>query len=260
MADTKISNLTALAATPDNGDWFAVVDVSAGETKKLDAKYIVGDSGGSGAIVTGAYTLTLPATGTAALLATANVFTVKQTIVTGTSGITLDIPNQALGSIIFANNAGSNAVPTIAGKSNDSVGLVIMAATNDGNTGGDFRFDVRENDGSDFATLTSPAFRFDRYGTRLLTILRNGYVLSGTSTDSGGQLQVKQASTTAAIPVLRLEQSDDDIAFIDYVGTTAASAANSLSSWTTGNTVQGHIRIRINGTTRWVRFYDAPTS
>jgi len=65
MADTKISNLTALAATPDSGDWFAVVDTSASATKKLDAKYLVGDSGGTGAKVTGAYTLTLTGNSTA---------------------------------------------------------------------------------------------------------------------------------------------------------------------------------------------------
>ena len=87
MADTKISNLAALAAAPDTNDVFALVDTTAGSTKKLEAKYLVRDSGGSGAIVTGAsgaYTLTIPATGTAALLATANVFA---EIVTASKGI-----------------------------------------------------------------------------------------------------------------------------------------------------------------------------
>ena len=80
MADTKISNLAALAAAPATNDVFALVDTSASSTKKLEAKYLVRDSGGSGAVVTGAYTLTIPATGTAALLGTENVFTVAQTI------------------------------------------------------------------------------------------------------------------------------------------------------------------------------------
>jgi len=35
MADKKISELTALGATPDDADVFAVVDTSAGETKKV---------------------------------------------------------------------------------------------------------------------------------------------------------------------------------------------------------------------------------
>lgn len=40
MADTKISNLTALAAAPDSGDFFAIVDTSASATKKLAAAYL----------------------------------------------------------------------------------------------------------------------------------------------------------------------------------------------------------------------------
>lgn len=83
MADTKISNLTALAAAPDSGDFLAVVDTSASETKKLDAKYLVRDSGGSGAIVTGAYTLTLPATGTASVLGTAQTYSALKTFSAG---------------------------------------------------------------------------------------------------------------------------------------------------------------------------------
>ena len=57
-----------------------------------------------------------------------------------------------------------------------------------------------------------------------------------------------------------IDQDDADQAFIDFQGTSAANAANNLTSWTTGNTVQGHLRIEINGTVRWLRFYDAPTS
>jgi len=84
MADTKISNLTGLAEAPATNDLFALVDTSASSTKKLEARYLVRDSGGSGAIVTGAFTLTIPATGTAALLATANTFA---EIVTASKGI-----------------------------------------------------------------------------------------------------------------------------------------------------------------------------
>lgn len=74
------------------------------------------------------------------------------------------------------------------------------------------------------------------------------------------QFHIDQSSSTAAIPVVKLDQGDVSEPFIDYIGTSAASAANSLSSWTTGNSVQGHIQIDVNGTKRWLRFYDDPTS
>jgi hypothetical protein len=52
---------------------------------------------GGGTIATGGYTLTVPATGTAALLATANVFTVNQAITLGTANVSgLTISGQSL--------------------------------------------------------------------------------------------------------------------------------------------------------------------
>jgi len=77
MADTKISNLTGLAAAPNEDDVFALVDTSASSTKKLEAKYLVRDSGGSGAIVTGAFTLTLQQSMQAAGRNVANTFTAE---------------------------------------------------------------------------------------------------------------------------------------------------------------------------------------
>jgi hypothetical protein len=63
-----------------------------------------------------------------------------------------------------------------------------------------------------------------------------------------------------AIDSLRLEQLDVSENFIAFESTSAASTVNPLTSYTTGNTVQGHLRVDINGTARWIRFYDAPTS
>ena len=92
MADTKISNLTGLAAAPDTNDVFALVDTSASSTKKLEAKYLVRDSGGSGAIVTGAFTLTLQQSMQAAGRNVANTFTATQTIDNSAgSGLASDI-------------------------------------------------------------------------------------------------------------------------------------------------------------------------
>jgi hypothetical protein len=74
MAATAITGFTALTA-PAVTDTLIVVDDSASDNKKIALAYLARDTAGTGAIVTGAYTLTIPATGTAALLGTANVFT-----------------------------------------------------------------------------------------------------------------------------------------------------------------------------------------
>jgi hypothetical protein len=72
-----------------------------------------------------------------------------------------------------------------------------------------------------------------------------------------GKLHVRQPSATGAQPVIELEQLDQDYAFTNYVGTSASGATASISSSTAtaGNKV-GAIRIRVNGTERWIRIYD----
>ena len=92
MASKTFDQLTDLAAAPSSGDWFALVDTSASSTKKLDAKYLVRDSGGSGAIVTGTFTLTLQQSMQAAGRNVANTFTATQTIDNSAgSGLASDI-------------------------------------------------------------------------------------------------------------------------------------------------------------------------
>jgi hypothetical protein len=61
-------------------------------------------------------------------------------------------------------------------------------------------------------------------------------------------------------PVLELEQDDIDQPFVDYDGTVGANSTNSISSFTTGNSVNGHIQIFVNGVKKWLRYYDNPTS
>jgi len=75
-----------------------------------------------------------------------------------------------------------------------------------------------------------------------------------------GYLEVNQASTSAAVPVAKLTQADVDDSFIDYVGTSAADATKSISTWTAGNSIQGFVKIEINGASYWMPYYDAPTS
>ena len=79
MAASAISGLTALTA-PAVEDALIVVDDSASDNKSLALSYLVRDTGGTGAIVTGAHTLTVPADMTAAGVGYANVFTATQTV------------------------------------------------------------------------------------------------------------------------------------------------------------------------------------
>ena len=71
------------------------------------------------------------------------------------------------------------------------------------------------------------------------------------------KLHINQSSATGAQPVLELEQLDQDYAFTNFVGTSASDASKSLSSSTASAANKaGAIRIRVNGTERWIRFYD----
>lgn len=92
-----------------------------------------------------------------------------------------------------------------------------------------------------------------------IRVKNNGNFLVGTSTDNGGKAQIDQSSTTAAIPALRLTQADISEGYIDYIGTSAASAAGPISSWTVA-TIAGFTRCEINGAAYWQPYYNAPTA
>lgn len=69
-------------------------------------------------------------------------------------------------------------------------------------------------------------------------------------------LDVKQEGTTANLPVVELEQLDTDESFINFVGTSGAASANSLSSSTaSAGAKTGAIRVKINGVDAWIRVY-----
>ena len=72
------------------------------------------------------------------------------------------------------------------------------------------------------------------------------------------KLEVDQNSSSGAIPVLDLDQGDDDQPFVNFVGTSGTASANSISSSTaTAGSKTGAVMIKINGTARWIRFYDS---
>jgi hypothetical protein len=84
-------------------------------------------------------------------------------------------------------------------------------------------------------------------------------VAIGVQGSGDGKFEVQTSSTWGG-QSFTIDQDDSDQPFIDYQGTSAANANNSISTWTTGNAVQGFIRIEINGSTFWMPYYNAPTS
>ena len=111
--------------------------------------------------------------------------------VSATSAIA-DISAQATNTIAFNYNDAS----AIVGKStaDNTNGLYIVAAASDTNSKADFLLNVREDNNSDFSTLTTRAFDFTRWTTSLMTILRNGNVGIGTT---GPDAKLTVDSTTA---------------------------------------------------------------
>lgn len=92
-----------------------------------------------------------------------------------------------------------------------------------------------------------------------LTLTAGDVILTaGDLIVTAGTVQVDQASTSGAVPVLVLDQGDIDDTFVNYIGTSAADSTRSISSSTAEAAAKfGAFRVEINGTTKWVRVYDS---
>jgi len=70
-------------------------------------------------------------------------------------------------------------------------------------------------------------------------------------------LDLDQTSATGAIPVLRLDQGDADVALVSFVGSTGATGASTI--WTESNdaayALEGSIKVLINGAVRYIKFH-----
>jgi hypothetical protein len=77
----------------------------------------------------------------------------------------------------------------------------------------------------------------------------------GTSGPTSAFVTIDQASSSAAIAVLTLDQGDGDQEFIRFDGTTASDQSASLSTDTSVGDLTGHIRVNINGTDFWIPYY-----
>lgn len=169
----------------------------------------------------------------------------KVDIFTGDSGFSTGIASLPSGTISFANNNSTNQSPTISGKSTTAVGLTLISATNDSNSFPDMVFNVRKSDNTDFATITSIAYQFGRFGNILMSILRNGNVGINVipTTTATNKLQVNGNITantaTASNHVVVKSQLDlkSDIDSPTFTGNpTAPTAPKGTNNLTIANT------------------------
>jgi hypothetical protein len=79
--------------------------------------------------------------------------------------------------------------------------------------------------------------------------------LSVNNTGGTAQADIRQTSLTAAIPTLRLDQSDLSEEFIQFQ--TTIGATNPIIASSTATTFSHKIRISVNGTFKWLYAYNA---
>jgi hypothetical protein len=166
--------------------------------------------------------------------------TANLTIRTGLSGGTNDVANQPAGSINFGNLSSSAAVPTISGKSTTSTGLFITSLTSDGNTLPDMQFTVREDDNTDFSTLSGKiAFRWNRFTTRLGQVSREGAWTIGPSGGEvphklNGRLQLQKDTQTISSGLIAATNS---YTIVDTQGSASTDNLAGITGGTDGDVV-----------------------
>jgi hypothetical protein len=102
--------------------------------------------------------------------------------------------------------------------------------------------------------------------TDVVKIYHNMVGVSNNQSSSitpAAMLHVEQSDAAAGNAVLQLDQDDVDQPFTKYVGTSAASTANSVSSLhgtfpNHTNANDGWIRINVNGTDKWIPYFHTP--
>ena len=77
----------------------------------------------------------------------------------------------------------------------------------------------------------------------------------GTSSPTSAFVTIDQASSSAAIACLTLDQGDGDQEFIRFDGTSNSDQSSSITTDTSVGSLTGHIRVNINGTDFWIPYY-----
>ncbi len=71
----------------------------------------------------------------------------------------------------------------------------------------------------------------------------------------GGKLEIDQSSSTGAIPVLELDQGDNDQPFIKFDGDSQSDTSGNITTDTSIGDLTGYIRVNVEGTDRWIPYY-----
>ena len=191
MANVNIPDLTQLT-NPATADEVEVYDASASQNKRLALSHLVRGDGsgaqitGAGTIALGGFTLTVPATGTAALLGAANVFTQAQIV-------------RLAGAKLTVNSTSNNPALNLSVNDVDEWGLYYNNVTG--------YFAIGE---------TGVADRF---------IIKDGGNVGIGITSPSAQLHINQSSASGAKPTLRLRQADLSEEFIRFESTVGTGNA-----------------------------------
>lgn len=123
------------------------------------------------------------AAGGAVTVGPATTSAVVQKINTGSPAVNALSANISAGQIGFGTNTNNETSPCVFGRTDtvDTNGLVLRAYTNNTNAAADMQFQVSENDDTDFATTTSPAYGFYRHTTALGSVTRAGAWMWGAT-------------------------------------------------------------------------------
>lgn len=101
--------------------------------------------------------------------------------------------------------------------------------------------------------VTTDVIGFSTNGTEAMRI-NAANVLSVNTTNQNGQITVEVPDGTARL-ALTLRQFNDASAFINFQASSSAGTTTPINTAAVG-TYRGKIRVAINGTTRWIPFYD----
>lgn len=126
MANTKISNLTALGAAPASGDLFAIVDVSANQTKKVTMAHLIN------AVEANANTFSATQTlNNGCILSNASSYQIKDS-----GGITRIVLNKSGDDTVIASGNGTNLLAKIGAteaiRINSNAHVLLNTTTNAG--------------------------------------------------------------------------------------------------------------------------------
>ena len=172
----------------------------------------------------------------------------------------------AAGNIYFTSGAGGHILTNstdgsdddqisicAGGSSDDSRGARIALNGNESVNTGNLILQAGDGDG-----VTGGILQMWTGSANRMTIDDAGLVGIGTNSPDA-PLEIQTASDVG-VQAVTIDQNDEDKPFIDFQGATGANTTSSISTHGTPGTIQGWIQIEINGTKRWIPFYDNPSA